>query len=218
MYYQKVIRSTNEWVFLWLISILFVFWFLAKDTFIAQATSGLVAIFSATAAVIVINIFVEWGFHKYVLHGMFPGFLRNHWPVKSFYEAHDGVHHVLTPVAHYAILEEAQTKSSTFPFWSLPVFILIYLPFLLLAQAFFSGPIILGGILGVTASYTSYENLHALYHADYELFWRERIETPGWRGKCWEKVFEYHKKHHADSSKNLNMVFPLADCLLGTVA
>ncbi|OGF69138.1 hypothetical protein A3H65_00960 [Candidatus Giovannonibacteria bacterium RIFCSPLOWO2_02_FULL_45_14] len=219
MYHKVTIRKTNAWVVFWFVSILYAFWFLARDLFIAQWSRGPFVIAAVTALLVVRNIFLEWALHKYVLHGTLPVPLRDHWPVRSFYEAHDGRHHFLTRLSQYAILDESQIQSSTFPCWALPVLILIDLPFLSLAQYFLAStvPVILSGIFAESFSYYTYETLHALYHADFESVWKPLVEIPGHRGRFYKWVYEYHKGHHRNSRTNLNMVIPLADLLLGTL-
>ena len=226
--YYNVIKNTNEVAFHSLAVVLFFFWLLGREKFLAQIASGPIAIACVTVVVIVFNIFGEWGFHKYILHRVSMTMFRN-WPYPfrwlyginiSFWDAHHNRHHPLTPPSRYAIMEEGQAVSSHFPPWTYFALVGAYLPFLLLVQwvAGAGVPILLGGIAGVFFSYYAYEFLHTLYHTPYWSFWEKKIATPGWRGAFWKWWHDYHEDHHKDTNKNFNIVFPLADFFLGTMA
>lgn len=177
------------------------------------------------------NAFVEYGFHRYVLHQpLIPG-------LRSLYKKHTK-HHALTrivmrkpntrvnptdkPVSEnfYPILEEKQHESSFFPWYTYLAFAsictVLYLPLQLLWP---HTPFLLAGYLSLAWSLMLYEILHAIEHLDFDKWWLPLVKNKRW-GKTWIKIYGFHLRHHAsiDSNESISgfFGFPLPDLLFGT--
>ena len=175
--------------------------------------------------------FVEFFFHRYVLHAPLVPFLS------YFYRQHT-LHHALTRVSYrrtgssrgelpclvevenrYPIVESKQHEASFFPWYSLAVFSLLgSLVFAPLQWLMPQTPVFLGGYVGIAWSLTLYELIHAAEHLPPE-WWNRRLEHPA-RGRFWRRVYAFHIRHHADIRCNeaISGVFglPLVDLLFGT--
>lgn len=147
------------------------------------------------------NAFVEFFFHRYVLHKPFPGLRR-------FWKKHTR-HHALTMVVvqsdgnknYYPILEEKQKESSFFPWYTLIIFCLVYTPILTMVQILFpKAPVFICGWGAIVFSLVLYEFLHATEHVSLEK-WKRLLDHPkfGW---FWKKVYAFHLRHHAEISSN----------------
>ena len=182
------------------------------------------------ATVVVLHLltaFVEWGFHRYILHSaalsLFNAYTRGH--------RH---HHKLTPVHirpapdgtgrviynDYPITREAQWEDSAFPPYALVVIWASFTPILVLAQVLLpDAPVILGGYTAVTLSTAGYEVLHAIEHLPYE-WWKRATEHPRF-GRFWRPIYGFHLFHHANVKAN-EAIFgwfgiPVADWVFGTL-
>lgn len=187
-----------------------------------EVNTGVVAIVALVLITHFVGAFVEFFFHRYVLHAPVIPFLS------YFYRQHTH-HHSLTRVAvrrgthivenHYPIIEEKQHEASFFPWYSLlvfsgiatPVFALVkwYAPYL---------PVFIGGYCGITLSMCLYEILHAVEHKTFE-WWEPKIEHPHF-GKMWQIAYGFHLKHHMsiESNESISGFFgiPVPDFLFGT--
>lgn len=191
--------------------------------FVAPFWKGCVAFF----AVSLFNAFMEYFFHRYVLHAPAIPFLRR------LYRQHTR-HHALTRIARkqgrhgrgilfienkFPIIEPEQHEAAFFPWYSLAVFALVLSPLLALLQWLFpSFPWFLGGFAALATSLTLYEILHAINHWPFEK-WEPLITHPRW-GKFWQPVYGFHLRHHAvtDCNESISGFFglPLADWVFGT--
>ncbi len=181
----------------------------------------------AFAAITLLNCFVEFFFHRYVLHRpAIPGLGR-------LYRQHT-LHHALTRIGKkptrdgrgllfvenkFPIVEDAQGEGSFFPWYALAVFIALLLPiFLALQWAAPAFPWLLGGISALASSLVLYELLHASNHWPLER-WLPLIEHPKW-GWFWRPVYSFHLRHHAviDCNESVSGFFglPIADWVFGT--
>jgi hemolysin III len=181
----------------------------------------------AFAAVTLLNCFLEYFFHRYVLHKpVVPMF-------SHFYRAHTK-HHTLTRIGRrrtpegreipfieniYPITQPEQNESSFFPWYSLAVFALIITPLLAAAQWLTpSFPWLLAGYCALAVSLTLYEVLHAIEHLSFEQ-WMPLISHPRW-GFFWKKAYGFHLRHHAviDCNESISGFFslPIADWIFGT--
>ena len=171
--------------------------------------------------------FFEWGFHRYLLHGVV---IRRFGKLASTHRNH----HSLTPVRlervkgssdrvvlnRYPITREEQFEDSAFPYYALFVFWLLFLPLLIAGQLLLpAAPVILGGYTAITWSMGCYEILHAIEHWPYE-WWKGATEHPG-HGFLWRKIYGFHHYHHANTSRNMGISgfifgFPLPDMVLRT--
>ncbi len=174
-----------------------------------------------------LNCFVEFFFHRYVLHTPAVPFLRR------LYRQHT-LHHGLTRIARrksrdgrgilfienkYPITEPWQTEASFFPWYSLAAFAVVISPLLALLQwQFPSFPWFLAGYAALAVSLGLYEILHAINHWPFER-WEPLISHPRW-GRMWNTIYAFHLRHHAvtDCNESISGLFglPLADWVFGT--
>lgn len=174
-----------------------------------------------------VNAFMEYFFHRYVLHTPAIPFLRR------LYKQHT-LHHALTRIARkksrdgrgilfienkFPITEPEQGEASFFPWYSLAVFALVLSPLLALLQWLFpSFPWFLSGFAALAVSLTLYEVLHAINHWPFEK-WEPLIQNPRW-GWFWRPAYAFHLRHHAvtDCNESISGFFglPVADWVFGT--
>ena len=174
-----------------------------------------------------VNAFMEYFFHRYVLHTPAIPFLRR------LYKQHT-LHHALTRIARkksrdgreilfienkFPITEPEQGEASFFPWYSLAVFALVLSPLLALLQWLLpSFPWFLSGFAALAVSLTLYEVLHAINHWPFEK-WEPLIQNPRW-GWFWRPAYAFHLRHHAvtDCNESISGFFglPVADWIFGT--
>jgi hemolysin III len=177
--------------------------------------------------------FVEFFFHRYVLHAPLIPFLS------YFYKQHT-LHHALTRVGYqkakngqgqvpvlvetmavnlYPIEKEPQYEASYFPWYTLAVFAalgtIIFAPLQWLMPTV---PVFLGGYLAIAWSLLLYELIHAIEHWP-QATWDRLIEHPR-LGRFWRKAYAFHLRHHADIRSNEAIsgffALPVPDLILGT--
>ena len=202
---------------------------LAPTVWQAQLAAGWASIVGVTLASHLEAAFVEFFFHRYVLHAPLIPFLA------YFYRQHT-LHHALTRVGYqkgrhtgeampclvvnrYPIIEEKQFEASYFPWYSLIVFtaisclVLVPLQFLLPTV-----PVMLGGVSAVFLSLVLYETIHAVEHWPQETW--DRLVAHPWQGRFWRKAYAFHLRHHADIRCNEAisgfLALPLPDWIFGT--
>jgi hemolysin III len=178
-------------------------------------------------AISMFNCFVEYVFHRYVLHKPVVGFLSR------FYRQHT-LHHSLTRIGRrrtpggrevpfvenvYPVTEPEQGEASFFPWYTLAVFAGVTTPLLALGHWVApSLPWFFGGYAAIAFSLTLYEVFHAIEHWAFER-WAPLIEHPrmGW---FWRKVYSFHLRHHAviDCNEAISGFFtlPVFDWVFGT--
>jgi hemolysin III len=174
-----------------------------------------------------LNCFVEYFFHRYVLHKPAVPFFRR------FYRQHT-LHHALTRIARkptrdgkglmfienkYPIIEEEQHEASFFPWYTLVTFAGILTPLMaFLEWTVPSVPWFFAGFAALASSLTIYEVVHAIEHWSLDR-WEPLIEHPRW-GAFWHKAYSFHLRHHAviDCNESISGFFclPLADWAFGT--
>ncbi len=193
----------------------------------AQVLASPVRFAAAFLAVTLLNCFIEYFFHRYVLHRPLVSFLSH------FYRQHTQ-HHSLTRIGRrrtpggrevpfveniFPIMTAEQNEASFFPWYTLAVFAAIVTPLLALCQWlspsfpwFFAGYAALAGSLGL------YEVFHAIEHWPFEK-WAPLIEHPRF-GPFWRKVYSFHLRHHAviDCNEAISGFFtlPVSDWVFGT--
>lgn len=184
----------------------------------------------AAVAFVVVSLangFVEFFFHRYVLHTSAVPFLRR------LYRQHT-LHHALTRIGRrksrdgrgvlcienkFPIVEAEQGEASFFPWYSMAVFAALATPALALMQWLLpSFPWFLSGYLALAVSLSLYEVLHAINHWPFEV-WDPLIAHPRW-GWFWRPVYAFHLRHHAviDCNESISGFFglPVADWVFGT--
>ncbi|MGA3006325.1 MAG: hypothetical protein ABSE59_00390 [Opitutaceae bacterium] len=202
---------------------------IAPGVWHAQLSAGWIALGLTFLAAHCVNAFVEYAFHRYVLHSPLVPFLS------YFYKQHT-LHHALTRIGyqkgkkgkpampflvenHYPIVDEKQHTASYFPWYTLAAFSLLACVFFIPAQWLLPHvPVFLGGFLALAWSLTLYELIHAVEHWP-QATWDRLIARPK-QGRFWRKAYAFHLRHHADIRCNeaISGVFglPVADLLFGT--
>lgn len=165
------------------------------------------------------NAFIEFFFHRYVLHAKVIPFFAH------FYDAHN-LHHNLTRIEQsvvttnkFPIIEEPQHESSFFPWWTLLVFSLFLAPLYILVYLFFPAtPIFLAGYASVFFSMAMYELYHAMWHWPLAR-WKVLFAQKNF-GSFWETAYKFHLRHHANVRCNESVSgffgIPLPDLIFGT--
>lgn len=208
------------------------FYFVAPIwVWLAQVSASWREFAVAFLAVSLVNCFVEYFFHRYVLHKEAIPFLR------SLYQAHHCIHHPATRISkekttdgsgreilvliknNYPIVRPEQKEASIFPWYSLVIFGLLATPlFILLQWLLPSLPWFFAGYGGLAFSLTLYEGFHFVEHLPLDR-WLSLLDHPWW-GRFWTKVYGFHLYHHAviDCNEGISgfFLFPLADIFFRT--
>jgi hemolysin III len=193
----------------------------------AQRSASGWAWLAAFLAVTLLNGFIEYVFHRYVLHKPVIPLLRR------FYRQHT-LHHNLTRIGRrrtpggrevpfveniFPITELEQGEGSFFPWYTLAIFAVLLTPVFALAQWLLpSLPWFFAGYSALAGSLLLYELFHAVEHWPFER-WGPLIEgrRTGW---FWRKVYSFHLRHHAviDCNESISGFFtlPVADWVFGT--
>jgi hypothetical protein len=159
---------------------------------------------------VVQSSFFEWAFHRYWLH--------RPWLPKECFTQHTLIHHQLCKFDDtFHIVEEEQHEALTFMWWGGPVLIAINIaPWVLIALAL--------GAMGVTLPYLAFlitfASTMSLYYAGYEglHFLMHKPSFPFIeRSRPFQFIKRHHRIHHVHMNRNLNVLLPLADLVLGTL-
>lgn len=153
---------------------------------------------------VVFASFFEWTLHRYVMH-------RPVWKFRYAFQAHAVVHHqVFKSDATYHLIDEKDKETIPMAWWNGPVLILIgMIPFALISWSLGQWGLTVGGFVAFGSYYGFYEYIHWCMH----LPKARRVEKPQW----FRKLNGHHLLHHRYMHKNFNVVFPLADFILGTL-
>lgn len=166
------------------------------------------------------NAFIEYFFHRYVLHAKVIPFFAH------FYDAHN-LHHNLTKVERqqeltsnkFPIIEEPQHESSFFPWWTLGVFAIFLTPVYVGIYLLFPAvPIFIAGYSSLFFSMLLYELFHVAWHwplSRWQLLFNSKIF-----GGFWKRAYAFHLRHHANVRCNESVSgffgIPIPDLLFGT--
>ena len=204
------------------------FRFLApRSVWLAHVSAGAWKFAAAFVFIKLFTCFVEYFFHRYVLHKPVAPFLSR------FYKQHT-LHHNLTRIGRrrtpggrevpyveniYPITTPEQGEASFFPWYTLVIFGLIYTPFFALLEWLVPAfPWFFAGYASLATSLAFYEIFHAIEHWSFER-WAPLIEHPHW-GFFWRKVYSFHLRHHAviDCNEAISGFFtlPVADFAFST--
>jgi len=152
----------------------------------------------------------EWAFHRFWLH--------RPWLPKGCFTSHTLVHHQLCKFDDtFHAVEEEQHEALTFQWWGGPTLIAINLaPWLLLSwvlavtRVMQPNLVLLAGVALVFALYyAGYEGFHYLMHKP-GIPWIER-------SRFFRFLERHHRIHHGRMDRNLNVLLPIADFMLGTL-
>ncbi|HLQ66539.1 MAG TPA: hypothetical protein VK123_04810 [Candidatus Limnocylindrales bacterium] len=170
----------------------------------------LIFIFAAIAVGIVQSSFFEWAFHRYWLH--------RPWLPKDCFTNHTLIHHQLCKYDDtFHAEEEEQHEALTFSWWAGPVLIAINTaPWALIAWIFRASGMVLPHVAFLVTFaatmgiyYLGYEGTHFLMHKP-TFAWIER-------SRPFRFIERHHRIHHVRMNRNLNVLLPLADLVLGTL-
>lgn len=145
--------------------------------------------------------FAEWLLHRYVMHRKFiPRFP---------FTAHTIVHHGLFRAdrSFHATTAE-QMEHVTFNWTDHLILIGLHLALLLGFEMLTGAPVLIGGLIGIVSYLLAYEGIHYVFHVPRHRFFEKH------RWFRWLK--RHHFIHHKQQFKNMNVVLPIADFLLGT--
>jgi hypothetical protein len=145
--------------------------------------------------------FFEWTLHRFFMHR------------KTFIEypfkAHAQVHHqVFKSDKTYELQNPEDKWLITFAWWNYPLLLGLQSP-IILAFELAGIHIALGAMMGMTFYYFAYEYLHFCMHKPEGRFFEN------WA--AFKFINRHHTIHHKYMHRNLNVVFPLADLVLGTL-
>lgn len=158
----------------------------------------------------------EYFYHRYLLHSAVLPFMAS---MHRAHSTHHGLTSVKAPVlpsepaklvpvkSEFPIVEDHQEESMMFPFWSMPIFIAVFLlllgiPLKLLMP---SQPILIALIAAVTLYLIAYEVWHAVLHLPFERFWEPFLKGRWTRGIA-KHMYGFHLMHHWRPSSNLAIV------------
>jgi hypothetical protein len=152
----------------------------------------------------VFGSFFEWVLHRYFMHRPFFSF-------RYPYERHHLIHHRIFKADHtYHLINEHDKHTIPMAWWNGPVLIAFTaLPFLVLACWSHKWGLLCGEAIACTFYYAAYEYMHWCMH----LPKKRHVERSG----VFFRLNGHHLLHHRYMNKNYNVVFPLADLLLGTL-
>lgn len=158
----------------------------------------------------------EWTFHRYILH-------KRWWFLEYPFRAHHVIHHGHFSGERYLLQDRPAAEVHhdraliTMAIWSfLLVIPALSLPFLVVSvpvMFFWTVPhgiaILCVGVFYATLGYVIYEFMHWCMHNPIG----RKLER--WRLFRW--LDAHHTVHHDEPMTNLNVVFPFADWLFGTL-
>jgi hypothetical protein len=157
----------------------------------------------AFAVACLVNSFIEWGAHRFVLHGTRFG--------RFAYELHHVGHHGMFGAGEtYHALNDEMKSHVTFVLRDYVLFLLVTTPIWTAAEFAAGRPFLLGGVLATLAGLQMFNSFH----------WRFHVPSDTWFQRSWffRTLKEQHRRHHADTASNFNVYcFPLADWVLGTL-
>jgi hypothetical protein len=154
--------------------------------------------------------FFEWAFHRYWLH--------RPWLPKDVFTAHTLVHHQLCKFDDtFEVHDEEQHEAIHFQWWGGPLLIFLnMLPWAGVLWLVERGGIDLPAIAMISAGtvafiiyYAGYEGFHYLMHKPSIPFIENR--------SFFQFLKQHHRIHHVHMDKNLNVLLPIADWVLGSL-
>lgn len=157
----------------------------------------------AFAGAAVVNSFIEWGAHRFILHGTRFG--------RFAYDLHHVGHHGMFGAdATYHALDDHMRSHVTFVLRDYLLFLFATTPLWIAAELLTGRPLLVGGVLATLTGLQMFNSLH----------WRFHVPSDTWfqRTRFFRSLKEQHRRHHADMTSNFNVYFfPLADWVFGTL-
>ena len=169
----------------------------------------LIGLAGIPVAIVQASLF-EWAFHRYWLH--------RPWLPKDCFTSHTLVHHQLCKHDDtFHVVNEEQHEALTFAWWGGPVLVAINLvPWALLVWVLAATGVMPANyvlLIAIASTiglyYVGYESLHYLMHKP----------SIGWiqRSPYFKFIERHHRIHHVQMDRNLNVLLPIGDFLLGTL-
>jgi len=157
----------------------------------------------AYVAVLIYGSFFEWTLHRFVMHKRVA-------LVPYPYQLHAVSHHSLfrADESFHAQNEEVKEHVTFVPRDYL-ILLCINAPIFLLVGYLINVPIVLGGCLSVLTYLAMFDIIHWSFHVPTTWFY-EKMKIFKW-------IKQHHLLHHRHQNRNFNVVFPLADLVLGTL-
>ena len=163
---------------------------------------GLATFFGFYFFAICLGSLIEWIVHKEFMHSV--RFMR------TPHRRHAIEHHSQRRAPGKFFAKEEELKEyHLFETSFMPILWLLHFP-LFFAFHWFFGPWAGVGVALGTGTYVfAYEILHWYIHCPDEFWFRN--------SRWFHFLIEHHRRHHNRSDSNYNVVFPLADLILGTL-
>lgn len=157
----------------------------------------------AFAIAMVVNSFVEWIAHRFILHSKAI--------VQFAYDLHHVRHHTLfgSDKSYEAQTEDVKAHVR-FGGRDYVMFLAVTFPLWCGMEFLCQRPMVLGGVTATLFGLQCFNTFHGLMH----------VPRGNWFERTWFFRFikEHHRLHHANPMTNLNVAFlPLADLVLGTL-
>lgn len=155
------------------------------------------------AGALVLNSFVEWSVHRWIMHK------RN--PILPYGFLHMTSHHGTFGAGrtYEALDEEMLEHGIAFTWREYVLFPLLCLALYAPVEWLIGRPVLPGALLAVFAGLVAFDALHSRFHAPRGR-WLERTTV-------YQFLNRHHRLHHERVGKNLNVVLPLADLCMGTL-
>ena len=162
---------------------------------------GLLSQVLVVGTVFVYASFFEWGLHRFLMHHPFV--------ITYPFRTHTLTHHRrFRSDASYHLLPGQSRQSLTFAWWNAPLLIGLHVPVLWGVERICGVPVVWTGVATFGLYYWLYEYGHWCMHVPKDR-WIERTSVFRW-------MDAHHRGHHRLHTKNLNVVFPLADYVFRT--
>jgi hypothetical protein len=151
--------------------------------------------------------FFEWTVHRFPMHRpLVP---------RMMYRNHAQVHHTAFTDDSMAMSEPRELWLIMMPWYTIVLLLVAVSPVAIIAALL--GGLPLAGIfyIGAVTYFLCYEVVHALYHVAPERLARHGIRPHG----LFARMRAHHARHHTlrrMAHVNFNVIFPLADLVLGT--
>lgn len=156
---------------------------------------------AAFPAAFLLNSFIEWGAHRFVMHKPFIPYAFKHQTSHHMWFGSNESYHALTPDMLEHGIGFSWREYIIFPFFCS----LLYIPI----QYFSHRPVYFGALFAVFFGLMCFDILHRRFHNPKDTWFQ--------RSGVFRFLKEHHRLHHADMTKNFNVVFPLADLVMGTL-
>ena len=202
-YRQRVAGWYNGWLH---IALIYIIGFTALYVYIANIHDLRWWEYLAIPVVFMFANFFEWWIHRYVMHrpSNFPVF-------RAIYSRHTMMHHQFFTEQEMRFADHHDWRVTFFPPYALVVFTFMSIPPAIIAGLVISPNVGWLVISTTTSMYLIYEFMHFCCHVDENAFVRLApfINT----------IRRHHTAHHNQSimmERNMNLTFPVMDCLMGT--